>query len=94
MTYLVIGRDHPDGADRRQQNREAHLVGAKKLREEGKLLYAVAMIENDQMVGSVMVMDFETEAELEAWKNSEPYITGDVWGSIEITQAAVPPLFR
>ncbi len=94
MTYLVIGKDHSDAADRRQQNREAHLAGGKKLRDEGKLLYAVAMMKNDQMVGSVMVMNFDSETELEEWKALEPYITGNVWGSVEITEAAVPPLFR
>ncbi len=93
MTYLVIGRDHKDGFERRQQNRAAHLEGAKKLKEEGKLLYAVAILENGKMAGSVMVMNFDSEAELNDWKANEPYLTGNVWGSIEISEGAIAPLF-
>lgn len=94
MTYLVIGRDGKDASKRRQAQRQAHLDGVAKMREEGKILYAVAMLEEGKMVGSVMVFNFENEAELEAWKSSEPYVTGNVWESIEITEAAVPPAFQ
>lgn len=93
MHYLVIGRDGKDAADRRQANRPAHLASVEQLKEEGKILYAVAMIEQGKMVGSVMVMNFATEAELESWKSSEPYISGEVWESVEITECAIPPLF-
>lgn len=93
MKYLVIGRDHKDGLEARMQHRKAHLEGAKKMKEEGKLLYAVAMIEKEKMIGSVMVLKFDSEDELEQWKGSEPYITGEVWESVEITECAVPPLF-
>lgn len=93
MHYLIIGRDGKDAGQRRLDNRAAHLEGAKKLKEEGNLLYAVAMIENGKMVGSVMVMTFSTSAEFEAYKAWEPYITGNVWEKIEITECAVPPLF-
>jgi hypothetical protein len=93
MQYLIIGRDHPNGFETRQKHRTAHLEGAKKLKEEGKLLYAVAMIENGKMVGSVMIMDFASLDELEEWKGTEPYITGGVWKDIEITECAIPPLF-
>ena len=94
MTYLVIGRDGADAAERRQAQREAHLTGAKSMKESGKLLYAVAMLDDGNMVGSIMVFDFEDEAELEQWKSNEPYILGNVWESIEITPCAVPPIFR
>ena len=93
MHSLVIGRDGKDAAPRRQEQRPAHLEGVTKMKEEGKILYAVAMIEQGKMVGSVMVMNFASEAELEAWKSSEPYIAGNVWESVEITECAIPPLF-
>ncbi|WP_258100531.1 YciI family protein [Marinoscillum pacificum] len=93
MHYLVIGRDGADAAERRQEQRPAHLEGVTKLKEDGKILYAVAMIENGKMVGSVMVMNFATEADLEEWKSTEPYIVGNVWDSVEITECAIPPMF-
>ena len=35
------------------------------------------------MIGSVMVMQFETEEELEPWKQNEPYITQKIWETVE-----------
>lgn len=93
MHYLVIGRDGKDAAQRRQDNRPAHLEGVKQMKADGKILYAVAMIDQGKMVGSVMVMSFSTVEELEEWKANEPYITGNVWEQIEITECAIPPLF-
>lgn len=93
MTYLVIGRDYKDGLERRLVQRDAHLAGANKLKAEGKLLYAVAIKEEGKMVGSVMVMNFANDEEMEEWRVNEPYITGKVWEFIEITEGAVAPMF-
>lgn len=92
MQYLVIGRDGNDPA-KRQAQRAAHLEGAKELKEKGKLLYAAAILEDGQMKGSMMVFDFASEHELAEWKQSEPYITGGVWETVEVTACAVAPLF-
>ena len=94
MNYLVIGRDGKDALERRLAQRDAHLEGVKKLKAENKILYAVAMIEESKMVGSIMVFDFETKEEFENWKKNEPYITGNVWETIEVMECAVPPLFK
>ncbi|MFY0601161.1 MAG: hypothetical protein JXR03_15900 [Cyclobacteriaceae bacterium] len=94
MNYLVIGRDGKDASERRQAQRQAHLDGATKLKEEGKLLYAVAIIEEGKMVGSVMVFDFNSPEEFETWRKNEPYVTGNVWETVEISECAVPPGFR
>ena len=53
MNYMVIGRDYADAAERRQEQRTAHLEGVKKMKEEGTILYAVAMLEEGKMVGSI-----------------------------------------
>lgn len=92
MQYIVIGRDGKDPS-KRQAQRPAHLEGAKKLKEEGRLLYAAAFMEAGQMKGSMMVMEFLTREELESWKRQEPYITGQVWETVEISECAVAPMF-
>lgn len=94
MHYLVIAHDYADGFDRRQQHRAAHLESAALLKEEGKLLYAAAIIKEGKMRGSMMVLNFSTDEEFNAWKDYEPYITGKVWERIEITECAIPPLFQ
>ncbi len=97
MQYIVIGRDGSDPAapGRRAAAREAHLAYSGVFTEQGKLLYAAAML-NDAgaMIGSVMVFDFASRAELDAWRAEEPYVVGKVWESIEVHGAAVGPAFR
>lgn len=94
MNYIVIGRDYPDSKDRRQAMRSAHLEDAKQMKADGKLLYAVALLEAGEMKGSVLIFDFESEKELDQWKAREPYITGKVWEHVEISACAIPPIFN
>ncbi|MDB5112588.1 MAG: hypothetical protein JWR67_3702 [Mucilaginibacter sp.] len=85
--YLITGYDYTDeGAlDRRMGVRPHHLDAAKELKEKGNYLMGGAILnEESQMIGSVMVLQFETEEELEAWKKSEPYITQKIWESVDI----------
>jgi len=41
---------------------------------------------NDEgnMIGSVMIVQFETEEELQAWQRREPYITQKVWETVDV----------
>lgn len=94
MHYLVIAHDYADGLEKRQQFRKAHLEGAELLKQEGKLLYAAAIIKDGKMRGSMMVMNFPSDEAFNTWKEHEPYITGKVWERIEITECAIPPLFQ
>jgi uncharacterized protein YciI len=36
------------------------------------------------MVGSVMVVDFPTREELDAWLRTDPYVASGVWEQIEV----------
>jgi uncharacterized protein YciI len=36
------------------------------------------------MIGSTMVVQFNTKDELQQWIDTEPYITGNVWKKIDI----------
>jgi uncharacterized protein YciI len=96
MQFLVFGYDGKDdkAMERRLASRETHLTGVLKMKEEGKCIYGIAMLdENKKMIGSVMVMDFPSRAELDAWLKIEPYVVGKVWERIEVFNAMVPPLF-
>ncbi|SCZ76549.1 YciI family protein [Acidaminobacter hydrogenoformans] len=97
MQFIVIGRDGTDeGAmARRQAVRDNHLALAQKLKAEGKMLYAAALLdEEERMVGSAMFMEFEDRAALDAWLDVEPYIIGDVWRDIEVTQCKIPSFIK
>jgi uncharacterized protein YciI len=85
--YLITAYDHTDtGALQRRMNvRPHHLDGAKELREKGHYIIGGAILDEEgKMIGSVMILQFETEGELEAWKQSEPYITQKIWESVDI----------
>jgi hypothetical protein len=74
--------------------REAHLAGIVKMKEEGKAIYGVAILnDREQMIGSALVVDYPTRADVDAWLKSEPYVAGDVWRKIEVLPARVPPMF-
>jgi uncharacterized protein len=96
MQFLVIAYDGTDekALDRRMASRQAHLAGIEKMKAEGKAIYGIAILgEGDKMIGSVLVVDFPSRADLDAWLKAEPYVTGKVWQRIEVHPARVPPMF-
>jgi len=85
--YIVTGYDYTDdGAlKRRMDVRPHHLDGAKDLKEKGNYVVGGALLnEEGKMMGSVMILQFENEEELEAWKQNEPYITQKIWESVDV----------
>jgi uncharacterized protein YciI len=97
MQFIVTGYDgeDEDALDRRMAAREGHLAMAQKMADSGNWLFAAAMLDqNKKMVGSTIVCEFDSkEALKKEWLDKEPYVVGDVWKKITITQAAVPPMF-
>ncbi|HNH75718.1 MAG TPA: YciI family protein [Candidatus Obscuribacter sp.] len=98
MQFVLIGRDGDDAEalSRRMAAREAHLAGCANLRENGVLLYAAAILSDDtvqKMIGSMLVLDFASRADLDAWLKEEPYVKGDVWKKIEINPCKLAPGF-
>lgn len=92
MQFLVIGKDGSDekAQERRMAVREAHLKLGDAMELTGERWYGCAILDNDnKMIGSMAVMDFPSEKELNIWFKKEPYVTGDVWKSVEIYQCSV-----
>ncbi len=83
MQYLIIAYDNDDAQERRLEVRDAHIEGAKKLMNEGKIINAGALIEDDIMVGSSLFVDFENDDELNTWLENEPYVKNNVWNMEE-----------
>ena len=85
--YVIIARDGKDdeALNRRMNVRPVHLAGAAKLKANNNFVIGGAMLsDTGQMEGSVMIVQFETEDAFTSWYNSEPYITGGVWQTIEV----------
>jgi uncharacterized protein YciI len=93
--YLVIAKDHTDdqALNRRLDTREKHLEMAKKLKESGNFVKAAAFLNADgKMCGSAMMMEFESKETLDNWLKEEPYILGNVWDTVEVTEVKIAPL--
>jgi uncharacterized protein YciI len=85
--YVIIARDGNDeeALARRMAVRPNHLAGAAKLKANNQYIMGGAILSEDgTMEGSVMMLQFETEAAFTEWYNNEPYITGGVWQQIEV----------
>ena len=94
MQFILTAYDHPDALSRRAECRQRHLEHGDLLRAEGKLLYAAALLnENEEMVGSMMVFNFVDHMALEEYLVNEPYVKGGVWDKIEVRRCKVGPAF-
>ena len=84
MQYLVIAYDNENALDKRMASRPAHVEATQKLMAEGKIVSACALIEDDVMVGSSVVTNFDSEDAFNDWLENEPYVKGGVWDMEEI----------
>jgi len=85
--YLVTAYDFTDteALPRRMSVRPHHLDAAVELKKTGNYVLGGAILNDEgKMIGSVMVLQFETEEGLDAWKQNEPYITQGIWESVDI----------
>jgi uncharacterized protein len=85
--YVIHAWDGTDekALERRMAARPAHFDGARKLKAEGHFVLGGAMLNTEgKMIGSTMVLQFESKEQLQQWIDSEPYITGKVWEKIDI----------
>lgn len=85
--YVIIARDGTDdeALQRRSNVRNSHLAGAAALKANGNFVLGGAILNQDgQMEGSVLILQFETDAAFDAWYANEPYIASGVWQQIEV----------
>lgn len=87
LQYVIIAEDGRDAEapERRKQVRPLHLEGARKLKANNQFVVGGAILDDSgNMKGSVMIVQFETEAEFRDWYSQEPYITQGVWKAIQV----------
>ncbi|MGA0559639.1 YciI family protein [Larkinella sp. VNQ87] len=87
MRYVVHAYDYTDeqAMDRRMAVRPAHFDGARRLKANGNFVLGGALLDPDgKMIGSLMVVDFDSEEQLNDWLQADPYVTGKVWERIDV----------
>jgi uncharacterized protein len=85
--FLIIARDgtDPEATVRRMNARPDHFKLARVLKNSNNFIIGGAMLDDKgDMIGSMMVVQFENEDELKMWLKQEPYVNGDVWKEIEV----------
>ena len=86
MFYVIIGEDAQDSMPKRLANRPAHLARLHDLQSTGRLLLAGPFPAIDSadpgpagFSGSLIVAEFPTLADAEAWANDDPYLISGVY---------------
>jgi len=96
MQYIVIAYDQTDheAFERRLAVREQHLKGVEENFKAGRQIYGGAILhDNGKMIGSMMVMEYDSREELDKWLEVEPYVVENVWCKIDVQPFKVAPLF-
>jgi uncharacterized protein len=96
VQFMLLAYDGSDVAApaRRLAVRDKHIALGDKLVAEGKMLYGTAILdENGTMIGSMLILEYDSRSELDNWLEIEPYMTGDVWHDIQIRPVRVGPSF-
>lgn len=91
MWYAIYGTDVEESLERRQSARPAHLERLKQLQNDGRLLLAgpfPAIDCNDPgpagFTGSLIIAEFESLEDAEAWAKADPYVTAGVYASVAV----------
>ena len=87
MLYVVIAKDGTDEAapERRQQVRLQHLEGIKPAVESGFLQLGGAFLNSQgDMIGSMMMLEANSEEEVRAFLEKDIYRKANVWQSYEV----------
>ncbi len=91
MLYAITGQDVPDSLEKRLSARPAHLARLHALQEEGRLILAgpfPAVDGSDPglagFTGSLIVAEFPSLAEAEAWAGADPYVSAGVYAQVTI----------
>ena len=83
MQFMIKALDGKDKLAKRMEVRPRHLEGMEKLRSN--IICAGGLLDGDgKMKGSVLILDFPSRDDLDAYLASEPYVVEHVWGKIEI----------
>ena len=91
MWYAVISQDIADSNAARAAARPAHIERLKALVDEGRLLIAgphPAIDSEDPgeagFTGSLVVVDFPTLDDAQAWADADPYVAGGVYENVTV----------
>ncbi|ULA63846.1 MAG: Protein YciI [Nitrospira sp.] len=81
MKFVILGYDGPEGEAKRKIHRPAHLANLEPLAQQGRVTLAGPLTDK---TGSLMVLEFESQAEAEQFANQDPYMVHGVFERVEV----------
>ena len=83
MQFMIKAYDGAGMLEKRMEVRPRHLENISKV--NGNILCAGGLLDDDgKMKGSLLIMEFNSRAELDQYLNTEPYMTEKVWENVEV----------
>ena len=91
MYYAIVSQDIDNSLALRKSARPAHLARLNALKETGRLLVAGPnpAVDNDDpgeagFTGSLVIAEFGSLADAQAWADSDPYVDAGVYASVSV----------
>ena len=91
MWYAIVGTDRDNSLEARKNARPAHLARLEALRDAGRLRLAGPFPAIDAedpgpagFSGSLIVAEFGSLAEAQAWADADPYIAAGVYARVDV----------
>ena len=91
MWYMIYAEDVENSLQQRMAARPDHLARLMQLRDQGRLLIAgpTPAIDNEDpgpagFSGSLVVAEFASLQEAQAWANDDPYIKAGVYARVTV----------
>ena len=91
MFYTIVGQDVPDSLNQRLAARPAHLERLQALQQAARLLLAGPFPNIDGndpgsagFSGSLIVAEFDTLTDAQAWADADPYVAAGVYASVSV----------
>lgn len=91
MWYAITGQDVPNSQAKRQASRPEHVARLQALQAQGRMMLAGPFPAIDAedpgtagYTGSLIVAEFPSLAEAQAWADAEPYLAGGVYAHVSV----------
>lgn len=83
MAFMIYCLDKPDHLEVRMANRPAHVEHL--IAHEKQLVTGGPLLEGERMIGSLLVVDFATRAEVDVFLAADPYSQAGLFQSVTVT---------
>ena len=95
--FVITAKDYTDSGalERRMGARAAHIAYCDECAARKELLVGAAILdEQGKMIGSTLIVSFESRECVDAWLAKEPYVTAKVWEDVTVVPCLIGPTFR